>query len=561
MKKWLLISMMCALAFAGVIGVQAQDPAAGAAALCENVDDRTGGSIVVTGGLDNIFDEVRSLTGSTYCRVVVYDSQVQTTLAEIGNLEVIQRGVIQAVDLVGMLPEGETWNSFRTPARVCLRGDGDIHYINEQDAARAVRVAHVDVGAGQVQLGAHLGHGARIVQIVGKWFPTGAHKVGAAFGCLAPRLVTGQFDPTTQKAVWPSTGNYCRGGAYDSVLLGCESIAILPEGMSQERFEWLEKVAGETIKTFGSESNVKEIFDKCWELRRSGEDVVIFNQFDELGNYLWHYTVTGQAMEKVLNEVMESGDRYRGLTVTTGSGGTIAAGDYLKKLHPLSKIVASEALQCPTLLNNGFGAHRIEGIGDKHVPWVHNVKNTDMVIAIDDEATMTLTRLFNEPVGQEYLQEQGVPADFIDKLPLMGVSSVANMLSAVKFAKYYELGANDVIMTVATDSMEMYESRLVELREELGPFTELDAAGAYQRYLMGTTIDYMEELGYYDRKRIHNLKYYTWVEQQGKTFEEIQAQWYDDEYWTSVQGKMGEIDQMINTFNERTGLLKKLNGA
>ncbi|MFH2072699.1 MAG: pyridoxal-5-phosphate-dependent protein subunit beta, partial [Actinomycetota bacterium] len=136
---------------------------------------------------------------------------------------------------------------------------------------------------------------ARIVALVGKWFPTGAHKVGAAFGCLVPRLVTGQFDPTTQKAVWPSTGNYCRGGAYDSALLACDSVAILPEGMSQERFDWLAKVAGETIKTPGSESNVKEIFDKCKELRQSGEDVVIFNQFDEFGNYLWHYAITGPA--------------------------------------------------------------------------------------------------------------------------------------------------------------------------------------------------------------------------------------------------------------------------
>lgn len=405
------------------------------------------------------------------------------------------------------------------------------------------------------------GTDARIVQLVGKWFPTGAHKVGAAFGCLVPRLVSGQFDPTTQKAVWPSTGNYCRGGAYDSHLLACESIAILPEGMSQERFNWLQGVAGETIKTPGSESNVKEIFDKCWELRRSGEDVVIFNQFDEFGNYLWHYTVTAQAMEKVLEQIMGSRDTYRGLVVTTGSAGTIAAGDYLKQLYPQSKIAASEALQCPTLLNNGFGAHRIEGIGDKHVPWIHNVKNTDMVIAVDDEASMNLIRLFNEPVGQDYLVGQGVSPDFIEKLPLMGISSVANMLSAVKFAKYYELGAEDVVMTVATDSMEMYESRMEELRDEMGEFSELDAAGVYQRYVLGTTIDYVEELGYYGRKRIHNLKYYTWVEQQGKTFEEIQAQWYDDDYWTSVQGKMGEVDQMINAFNERTGLLNELNGA
>jgi cysteine synthase len=401
----------------------------------------------------------------------------------------------------------------------------------------------------------------RIVQLVGKWFPTGAHKVGAAFACLVPRLVSGQFDPTTQKAVWPSTGNYCRGGAYDSNLLACESIAILPEGMSQERFDWLAEVAGETIKTPGSESNVKEIFDKCWELRQSGEDVVIFNQFDEFGNYLWHYTVTGQAMEDVLQQVLEGGDSYRGLAVTTGSAGTIAAGDYLKQLYPNSKIAASEALQCPTLLNNGFGAHRIEGIGDKHVPWVHNIKNTDMVIAIDDNAAMNLIRLFNEPVGQEYLQKLGVSADFMDTLPLAGISGVANMLSAVKMAKYYEMGPDDVILTVATDSMEMYNSRLEELREEQGEYTELNAAADYHRYILGTTIDYVEELGYYERKRIHNLKYYTWVEQQGKTYDEIQAQWYDADYWTSIQNSVDQIDERIVEFNERSGLLNGLNGA
>jgi cysteine synthase len=215
------------------------------------------------------------------------------------------------------------------------------------------------------------GSAARIVALVGKWFPTGAHKVGAAFGCLVPRLVTGQFDPSTQKAVWPSTGNYCRGGAYDSALLGCESIAILPEGMSKERFEWLSKIAGETIKTPGSESNVKEIFDKCWELRNSGQDLMIFNQFDEFGNYLWHYEITGHAMEEVLQQIMGPKDEYRGMASATGSAGTIGSGDYMKQRFPTSKIVASEAWQCPTLLQNGFGSHRIEGIGDKHVPWIH----------------------------------------------------------------------------------------------------------------------------------------------------------------------------------------------
>jgi cysteine synthase len=399
---------------------------------------------------------------------------------------------------------------------------------------------------------------ARIVATIGKWFPTGAHKVGAAFGCLVPRLVTGQFDPTTQKAVWPSTGNYCRGGAYDSTLLGCESIAILPEGMSKERFEWLATVAGETIKTPGSESNVKEIFDKCWELRESGQDLVIFNQFDEFGNYLWHYEITGSAIMSVLERIMGPGDKFRGLISSTGSGGTIASGDYLKKQFPTSKIVAAEALQCPTLLLNGYGEHRIEGIGDKHVPWIHNVKNTDMVVAIDDETPMNLIRLFNEPIGKKFLVSKGVSEPLVNELNQLGISGASNLATAIKFAKYYELGENDIVMTVLTDSMEMYESRLREHREQLGDFTESDAAAVYAQHLQGLTIDNLEELTYLGRKRIHNLKYYTWVEQQGKTYEEIQQQWYDDDYWENIPSCIDEIDQLIEAFNAKTGLLNKL---
>jgi cysteine synthase len=395
---------------------------------------------------------------------------------------------------------------------------------------------------------------ARIIMLVGKWFPTGAHKVGAAFGCLVPRLVTGQFDPVTQKAVWPSTGNYCRGGAYDSNLLACESVAILPEGMSAERFHWLESVAGEIIKTPGSESNVKEIFDKCNELRASGEDLVIFNQFDEFGNYLWHYTITGPAFEEALDATMRPGETFRGVALATGSAGTIASGDYLKQRYPGSLIAAAEAVQCPTILNNGFGEHRIEGIGDKHIPWIHNVKNTDMAIGVDDEATISLTRLFNEPAGMAYLVDQGVKPELVQQLSLFGISCIGNMVATIKMAKHYEMGSGDVLVTVGTDSMEMYQSRLVELREERGEFTSLDAAAAFHRYLLGAGLDHVQELGYWDRKRIHNLKYYTWVEQQGKTYAEIQAQWYDPDYWTSIQTMADPIDELIDAFNERVGL-------
>jgi cysteine synthase len=399
---------------------------------------------------------------------------------------------------------------------------------------------------------------ARIVSVIGKWFPTGAHKVGAAFGCLVPRLVTGQFDPSTQKAVWPSTGNYCRGGAYDSTLLGCESIAILPEGMSRERFEWLTSVSGEIIKTPGSESNVKEIFDKCWELRKSGQSLVIFNQFDEFGNYLWHHEVTAPAILEVLERIMGSEDKFRGFMSTTGSAGTIACGDFLKKQFPLSKIAASEALQCPTLLRNGFGEHRIEGIGDKHVPWIHNIKNLDFVVAVDDETPISLMRLFNEPAGKKYLTSKGVPAALIDMLDLLGISGIGNLVTAIKFARYYELGEHDIVMTVLTDSMEMYASRLQELNEERGEFTDSDAVAVYAQHLQGLAIDNMEELTYYGRKRIHNLKYYTWVEQQGKTYEEIQKQWDDDQYWESIPTCVDQIDALIEEFNAKTGLLDKL---
>lgn len=396
---------------------------------------------------------------------------------------------------------------------------------------------------------------ARIIALVGKWFPTGSHKVGASFGCLVPPLVTGQFDPTRHKAVWPSTGNFCRGGAYDAALLGCDSIAILPEQMSQERFEWLKTVAGEIIATPGSESNVKEIYDKVWELKRSRKDIFVFNQFSEFGNYLFHYDVTGHAMEDVLRKEL-GGGQFRGICLTTGSAGTIACGDYLKQVYPTSKIAAGEALQCPTLLLNGFGAHRIEGIGDKHVPWIHNVRNTDVAIGIDDDDTIKLMRLFNDPAGRKYLiDEAGVPEGLVSKLNLLGISSIANMLMSIKFAKYYELTRKDTLLTVFTDSMDLYQSRLREEQERSGEYSQKDAIRDYHRHLMAIKTDSMIELGHYDRKRIHHLKYFTWIEQQMFKVDELNRQWYEyQSYWSEIQKLTTRIDELILQFNEKVGL-------
>ncbi len=391
---------------------------------------------------------------------------------------------------------------------------------------------------------------ARIIALCGKWFPCGVHKVGATYSCLAPALVSGNFDSIDQQAVWPSTGNYCRGGAYNSALLGCQSIAILPEEMSQERFNWLQTVAGEVIATPGCESNVKEIFDKCHELdAERGSHIVIFNQFDQFENYLWHYEVTGRAMEEVLKQLGVKDENVKAYVSATGSGGTLAAGDYLKAKYPLIKVCAAEALQCPTLLRNGFGGHRIEGIGDKHVPWIHNVKNTDVVVDIDDNDCMDVYRLFNEPEGIKYLASKGVKQEDLDKLSLYGISGVGNVLGAMKVAKFFELTEDDVVFTVLTDSSEMYTSRIKELEEKLGVCDHDDSVRIYYKALMGQNIANMKELGYYDRLAIHNLKYYTWVEQQGKTYEEINRQWYDKDYWTDIPKLTAKIDKLIEEFN------------
>ena len=191
------------------------------------------------------------------------------------------------------------------------------------------------------------------------------------------------------------------------------------------------------------------------------------------------------------------------------------------------------------------------------MPWIHNMKNMDMVAGIDDEPNMHIMRLFNEPLGREYLIEKGVDPDLVEKLDLLGISSIANLMGSIKLAKYYEMNGNDVVFTVATDSMEMYQSRMVEERERLGEYSHEKAAVCYEADLMGVDTEAMIEMTYYDKKRMHNLKYFTWVEQQGKDVEELNAQWYDENYWQIQFQKAEEWDEKIRDFNEKTGVLKK----
>ena len=430
-----------------------------------------------------------------------------------------------------------------------------VHWYND-----AERTGQAAVPAHVVLPGELTGVDARIVVAIGGLFPMiRAHKVLAAYGCLAPRIVTGQFDPTRHRAVWPSTGNYCRGGVAISRLMGCRGVAVLPEGMSRERFTWLEDwVTGpdDIIRTPGTESNVKEIYDKCAELSADPGNV-IFNQFAEFGNHLVHYLCTGMALSAVFESLAENepGLRLRAFTSASGSAGTLGAGDYLKE-HYGSKIVAVEALECPTMLANGFGEHNIQGIGDKHIPLIHNVMNTDLVAAISDRATDQLSVLFAAGEGIEYLHgRRGIAESVLDSLPAFGLSSICNILAAVKTAKYLGLGPGDVVLTVATDGAEMYasERERIAARDFSGGFGPIDAGEVFARWMLGASTDHLLETTLADRNRIFNLGYYTWVEQQGVPLAVFESRRHQ-RFWTGLRDLLPAWDARIEEFNQRTGL-------
>jgi cysteine synthase len=420
---------------------------------------------------------------------------------------------------------------------------------------------------GQVTVPVHVvlpteltGVDARIVVAIGDLFPMiRAHKVLAAYACLVPRIITGQFDPTRDRAVWPSTGNYCRGGVAISRLMGCRGVAVLPEGMSRERFAWLDDWVldpKDIIRTPGTESNVKEIYDKCAELSADPGNV-IFNQFAEFGNHLIHYLCTGMALSAVFESMAEAEPRLRlrAFVSASGSAGTLGAGDYLKERYG-AKIVAVEALECPTMLANGFGEHNIQGIGDKHIPLIHNVMNTDLVAGITDRATDQLSVLFAAGEGLEYLRaRRRVPEPVLAALPAFGLSSICNILAAVKTAKFLHLGPDDVIVTVATDGAAMYgsERERIAARDFPRGFGPADAAEAFGRWMLAIGADDLLETTLADRERIFNLGYYTWVEQQGVSLPDFEAR-RDQQFWAGLRSLLPAWDAMITEFNERTGL-------
>ena len=390
---------------------------------------------------------------------------------------------------------------------------------------------------------------AEIVVLYAKDFPTGSHKVGAAYSVLLEKELSGEVDPSVHTLVWPSTGNYGIGGAWVGCRMGFDAIVILPEEMSKERFEQIRSYGARIIATPGSESNVKEIYDKTWELRRADPNVRVLNQFEVMGNYRFHYYVTGNTIVELAEELAQRGvgrGRVDAFVSAMGSAGTIAAGDRLKQVWPDHRIIGLEPIQCPTLYSNGYGAHQIQGIGDKHVTWIHNVLNMDAIMCIDDmDSVRGLQMLVEEPGKKVLAEEYGIPQEKVQKLSeIFGISGVCNVIGAIKTAKYYGYGKGDVIVTILTDAIDRYYSVMEWLTEKEGPMDETEAKLRVESIFHRATTDWVREGTVHARQCWHNLKYYTWVEQQGKTVEELNAQ-RDPAWWLAEQAKVAEIDRML----------------
>jgi cysteine synthase len=396
---------------------------------------------------------------------------------------------------------------------------------------------------------------ADIVVIYGREFPSGSHKVGAAYSVLLEKTLFGEVDPVKHRLVWPSTGNYGIGGAWVGGRMGCKSLVVLPEEMSRERFERIESYGASIIKTYGCESNVKEIYDETKRLRAEDPDVRILNQFEVMGNYRFHYHVTGNTIAELAEQLHKRGignGKVAALVSAMGSAGTIAAGDRLKQIWPDHKIIGLEPIQCPTLFNNGYGGHDIQGIGDKHVTWIHNVWNMDALMCIDDLACKKGLQLFADEAGlQTLVQRYDVAPELAETLStLFGISGICNILGAIKAAKYYNMNGGDVIVTVATDALDRYYSVMADLREHFGELDEAAAVGRVEGIFHAAATDWIMPGTRDNRERWHNLKYYTWVEQQGKTVEELDAQ-RDPQWWIDHQERVAEIDRKLNEVRQR----------
>ncbi len=381
---------------------------------------------------------------------------------------------------------------------------------------------------------------ANIVVMLGCGFPSGSHKVGAAYCTLMEGLVDGEIVPGEHTILGPSTGNFGIGTAYISRLLGFRAIIIMPSGMSKERYERIQKYGGELELTPGSEADVVLTLERTRELLKNPKNKALA-QFELFPNYRFHRHVTGNSAIDAVRGV--GNGRIAGFASAPGSAGTIAAGDQIKAAFPEAKVAALEPFECSTLANGGTGHHRIEGIGDKMCTLIHNVLNTDFVILVKDEETVQGVKIFHD--GTDSLARMGVDREVAQGLRnLFGPSGICNVLGAIKLAKHLRLGPGDNVVTIATDGFDRYQSVLDEMSRRYQDMTPPVLDRWARDIFLGTStdniFDFQEPAA---KERLFQQKESDWLKF-GYTKEFLDSMRHQ-EFWDARYAKVLDYDRKI----------------
>ncbi|MGI6065284.1 MAG: PLP-dependent cysteine synthase family protein [Bacillota bacterium] len=300
---------------------------------------------------------------------------------------------------------------------------------------------------------------ANIVVLLGKYFPSGSHKVGPAYATLIEGCVDGEILPGRNTILGPSSGNFGIGVAYICRLMGYEAIIIVPAGMTRERVERIKKYGARLEMVSGEEAGMRSILQRTRELMENPINRALA-QFELLPNYRFHRYVTGHSVVEAVREV--GNGRVACFAVAPGSAGTIAAGDHIKSMFPEAIVAALEPFECPTLSRGLGGAHRIEGIGDNLCNLIHNLLTTDYVVLVHDDDCVKGLKVIQE--GSHVLTKMGVdPEQAQGLVDLFGVSGICNILGSIKMAKFLKLGPEDNVVTISTDGFDRYSSVLEDL--------------------------------------------------------------------------------------------------
>ncbi|MBK8049075.1 MAG: pyridoxal-phosphate dependent enzyme [Anaerolineales bacterium] len=385
---------------------------------------------------------------------------------------------------------------------------------------------------------------ANIIVLSGRSFPSGSMKVGPAYATLAETEALHHLRPGDRTVIGPSTGNFGIGTAYISLLKGYQAIVVMPDNMSKERYDRIQKYMGELDLTPGTESDVILTLERTHSAYVSKpEKYVTLAQFELMPNYRFHRHVTGAAVVEAAKNL--GNGRIAAFASAPGSAGTLAAGDYVKSIYPDTKIVALEPRECSTLFDGGQGQHRIEGIGDKMVTLIHNVFNTDLLMLIHDEDTVRGMEVLQAGAGV-LAERLGVPGDVAGQLVgRFGPSCVCNVVGAIKTAKYLGLGPDDNVVTIATDSYDRYPSVSEALYARNGgkpddAQLEMWAKSVFLGASLGEIVD---PTAPGQHERLQKMKSDLWT--RFGYNEEYIRQMADQAFWDAEYAKIKEIDPLI----------------